>query len=99
MPTSGAATVSESELSDSSHSDIDESIQHNTKKARLGLFAAYISKKTAVSNMSMSTLSVRRLVLHCIDYVSDLAVSRLLMLIYQARNCGIWYMPARNIHS
>ena len=24
---------------------------------------------------------------------------RLLMLIYQARNCGIWYMPARNIHS
>ena len=31
MPTSGAATVSESELSDSSHSDIDESIQHNTK--------------------------------------------------------------------
>ena len=61
MPTSGAAsagTVSESELSDSSHSDIDESIQHNTKKARLGLFAAYVSKKTAVSNMSMSTLSL-----------------------------------------
>ena len=57
MPTSDADTVSESELSDSSHSDIDESIQHNTKKARLGLFAAYISKKTAVSNMSMSTLS------------------------------------------
>ena len=47
-----AGTVSESELSDSSHSDIDESIQHNTKKARLGLFAAYISKKTAVSNIS-----------------------------------------------
>ena len=37
MPTSGdasAGTVSESELSDSSHSDIDESIQHrpNTKR-------------------------------------------------------------------
>ena len=34
MVTSGAAsagTVSESELSDSSHNDIDESIQHNTK--------------------------------------------------------------------
>ena len=39
MPTSGAARVSESELSDSSHSDIDELIQRNMKreKARWGL--------------------------------------------------------------
>ena len=40
-----------------------------------GLFAAYVSKKTAVSNTSMSNLSVRRLILHYIDFVSDLAVT------------------------
>ena len=82
MPTSGAVsagTVSESELSDSSHSDIDESIQRSTKKALLSLFVAYISNKTVVSNMSMSTRSVCRLILDCIDSRSDLAVNRLLI--------------------
>jgi len=87
MPTSGtvsAGTVSETEFSDSSHGDIDESIQHWTsrKNVRLGLFVAYVSNKTAVSNMSMST--------HSVDWywtTLSLTLGRTWRLVGYKRNC------------